>query len=67
MQREPRIELMQDRRQRPADPARRDDGDGDDSGPKRPDVEEPNRKRLLDRMKRVDRDQSKRYRQRTGQ
>ena len=40
-------------------------GDGD--GPKAPDVSKPDTKDLLKRMKKVDPNQSKRYRQRTGQ
>lgn len=59
-----------DRKQRSPEsqePWRRAGGDdlgpgGEGEGPKRID-----KGRLLDRMKRVDRDQSKRYRQRTGE
>ena len=40
-------------------------GDGD--GPKAPNVDRPDTKDLLKRMKRVDPDQSRRYRQRTGE
>lgn len=40
---------------------------GDGGGPGRPDVRRPDTKRLMDRMKRVDPDQAKRYRQRSGQ
>jgi hypothetical protein len=39
--------------------------DGD--GPRAPDVERPNTKELLERMKRVDPRQARRYRQRSGQ
>lgn len=41
---------------------------GDDSAPKSPDVERPKPSNpLLDRMKKVDPDQAKKYRQRSGQ
>ena len=40
---------------------------GDDGGPSAPKVKRPDTRQLLDRMKRVDPDQAKRYRQRTGQ
>ncbi|GIX06041.1 MAG: hypothetical protein KatS3mg115_0444 [Candidatus Poribacteria bacterium] len=39
----------------------------EETGPSRPDPERSTRERLLRRMKQVDRDQSKRYRQRTGE
>jgi len=47
-------------------------GPGDPSapssdGPRRPDVKVPDTKSLLERMRRVDREQARRYRQRTGQ
>lgn len=42
-------------------------GDGDGDGPRRPDVERPNSRELLERMKRVDPRQARRYRQRSGQ
>ncbi len=48
----------------PADPLRKD---GDESGPTRPDVERPDRSDLLKRMKRVDPDQARKYRQRSGE
>lgn len=41
-------------------------GSGGD-GPKAPQVEKPNTEDLLKRMRRVDPDQARRYRQRTGQ
>ena len=53
------------RRQLPSDPMERPGGD--DSGPSKPNVKRPDSKNLLDRMKRVDPDQAKRYRQRSGQ
>jgi hypothetical protein len=40
-------------------------GGGD--GPSAPKVEKPNTEELLKRMRKVDPDQAKRYRQRTGQ
>lgn len=42
-------------------------GGGDGEGPKEPKVNKPNTDDLLKRMKKVDPDQAKRYRQRTGQ
>ena len=58
--------LFRDRIRKPTKPFDGGDG-GDDDGPKRPDVNKPNTKELLRRMKRVDKDQSRRYRQRTGE
>ncbi|MGQ9524198.1 MAG: ubiquitin-like protein UBact [Armatimonadota bacterium] len=40
---------------------------GDDDGPRRPDVQRPSSKELLDRMRRVDPDAARRYRQRSGE
>lgn len=40
---------------------------GDGGGPGRPDVKRPDTRRLMERMKRVDPDQAKRYRQRSGE
>lgn len=40
---------------------------GGDDGPNAPKVKRPDTRQLLDRMKRVDPDQAKRYRQRSGQ
>ena len=40
---------------------------GDGGGPKAPDVSRPDTQDLLKRMRKVDPNQSKRYRQRTGQ
>jgi hypothetical protein len=48
----------------PSDPARKS-GDGD--GPGKPDVKRPDTSDLLKRMKRVDPDAARRYRQRSGQ
>jgi hypothetical protein len=41
-------------------------GDGG-GGPTRPDVKRPDTRRLLERMKRVDPEQARRYRQRSGE
>ena len=49
---------------RPIDPLRRD---GDETGPVKPDVQRPDKSDLLKRMKRVDPDQARKYRQRSGQ
>jgi hypothetical protein len=40
---------------------------GDDSGPKTPDVKRPEAGDLLKRMRRVDPEQARRYRQRSGE
>jgi len=40
---------------------------GDESSPRAPDVERPNTRELLERMKRVDPRQARRYRQRSGE
>ncbi len=53
-----------DLRRAPAEPARKL---GDDSGPKQPDVQRPGSDELLRRLKKVDPDQAKKYRQRSGQ
>jgi len=56
-----------DRLTRPTGPSG-DKKQGDDSGPSSPNVERPDGgNELLRRMKRVDPDQAKRYRQRSGQ
>lgn len=54
----------QQQKQRPATPGG-PGGDGD--GPSQPVVDKPNVQDLLKKMKKVDPDQAKRYRQRTGQ
>jgi hypothetical protein len=59
------IAPQQDRK--PVEPWRRENEQRDEGGPERPDVNRPNREKLMKRMRRVDRDQSKRYRQRTGE
>lgn len=53
------------RRPLPSEPMQKPGGD--DSGPSAPKVQRPDSRQLLDRMKRVDPDQAKRYRQRSGQ
>ena len=58
---------MPDRMQRPTGPVPLGPQQGGDGGPKAPDVSKPDTKDLLQRMRRVDPNQSKRYRQRTGQ
>ncbi len=51
------------RRQKPSTPGPGNDGEG----PGAPKVDKPNIDDLLKRMKKVDPDQAKRYRQRTGE
>jgi len=58
--------LFRERKQRSTKPFLPDDS-GDDDGPKRPKIDKPDTKELMRRMRRVDKDQSKRYRQRTGE
>ena len=59
---------MPDRTQKPVSPAPWGPKEGDSGGgPKAPDISKPDTRDLLKRMRRVDPDQSKRYRQRTGQ
>ncbi|HEX8835104.1 MAG TPA: ubiquitin-like protein UBact [Abditibacteriaceae bacterium] len=53
------------RRSLPSDPITKPGGD--DAGPSAPKVKKPDTRQLLDRMKRVDPDQAKNYRQRSGQ
>ena len=53
-----------ERKQRPQ-PIEPDDTEGD--GPKRKEVNRPDTKDVLKRMRRVDKDQSRRYRQRGGE
>lgn len=48
----------------PAGPERKE---GDGGGPNKPDVKRPDTNDLLKRMKRVDPDAARRYRQRSGQ
>lgn len=56
-----------ERKQRDTKPIGPGDGDGDNEGPKRQKVSRPDTQELLKRMRRVDKDQSRRYRQRTGE
>ena len=58
---------LRDRAPRPTRPADPGEGGGDDQGPRRPKVERPNTDDLMRRMRKVDPDQARRYRQRTGQ
>lgn len=58
---------MPDRTQRPAGPVPWEPNPGGGDGPKAPDVKKPDTKDLLQRMRKVDPDQSRRYRQRTGE
>ena len=57
---------MPDRIQKPQ-PTIPPSGGGGGDGPRSPQVEKPNTEELLKRMRKVDPDQAKRYRQRTGQ
>ncbi len=57
--------FMPERTQKPAVPWGPKQGDGD--GPKAPDISRPDTRDLLKKMRKVDPNQSKRYRQRTGQ
>ncbi|MGY8822942.1 MAG: ubiquitin-like protein UBact [Candidatus Latescibacterota bacterium] len=57
---------LRDRIPRPVKPM--DDGGGEqDEGPHRPKVERPGGDDILKRMKKVDPNQARRYRQRTGE
>jgi hypothetical protein len=53
----------QSQKNRPVAPS----GGGGGEGPSAPKVDKPNTEELLKRMRKVDPDQAKRYRQRTGQ
>ena len=61
-----RVIDMRDRAPRPRKPLDSDDSD-EESGPRRPKVDRPNTDELLRRMRKVDPNQARRYRQRTGQ
>ena len=52
---------------RPTSPAPWEKKETDEGGPRRPDADSPDTKELLKKMRRVDPNQAKRYRQRTGQ
>jgi hypothetical protein len=58
---------MPERVPKPFDPAPWGPKQGDEGGPRSPDVSRPDTKDLLKKMRKVDPNQSKRYRQRTGQ
>jgi len=53
------------RRPVPTEPLTRPGGDGD--GPGKPNVKRPDTNELLKRMRRIDPEQARRYRQRSGQ
>jgi hypothetical protein len=53
------------RKRKPGSPPQ--GGGGDDPNPQSPKVDKPDVNDLLKRMKKVDPDQARRYRQRTGQ
>ena len=57
---------MPDRIQKPQ-PTTPPPGGGSGDNPRSPQVDKPNTEELLKRMRKVDPDQAKRYRQRTGQ
>jgi ubiquitin-like protein UBact len=59
--------LMPERIQKPIEPAPWGPKQGDGGGPRSPDISRPDTKELLKKMRKVDPNQSKRYRQRTGQ
>jgi len=56
-----------DRSTKPAGPVEPLRKEGDETGPSRPDVTRPDRSDLLKRMKNVDPEQARKYRQRSGQ
>jgi hypothetical protein len=58
---------MPERIQKPIEPAPWGPKKGDGDGPRSPDISRPDTKDLLKKMRKVDPNQSKRYRQRTGQ
>jgi len=59
--------FMPERIQKPPEPAPWSPKQGDGGGPRSPDISRPDTKDLLKKMRKVDPNQSKRYRQRTGQ
>ena len=59
--------FMPERIQKPVEPAPWGPKQGDGGGPRSPDISRPDTKDLLKKMRKVDPNQSKRYRQRTGQ
>ncbi|HUR45134.1 MAG TPA: ubiquitin-like protein UBact [Candidatus Saccharimonadales bacterium] len=58
---------MPDRIQKPQPVLPGGGGGGGGEGPRSPQVDKPSTEELLKRMRKVDPDQAKRYRQRTGQ
>ncbi len=58
---------MPERIPKPHPPIPAPGGGGGGEGPSAPKVEKPNTDELLKRMRKVDPDQARRYRQRTGQ
>ena len=58
---------MPDQIRKPAPTVPAPAGGGGGEGPRSPQVEKPNTEELLKKMRKVDPDQAKRYRQRTGQ
>ena len=58
---------MPDTIRKPLPPTPAPGGGGGGDGPTSPKVEKPNTEELLKKMRKVDPDQAKRYRQRTGQ
>ena len=61
------ISNMPERTQKPPTPVPWEPKQGGGDGPRSPDVSKPDTKDLLKRMRKVDPNQSKRYRQRTGE
>ena len=61
------ISSMPERTQKPPTPVPWEPKQGGGEGPRSPDVSKPDTKDLLKRMRKVDPNQSKRYRQRTGE
>jgi hypothetical protein len=59
--------FMPERIQKPVEPTPWGPKQGDGGGPRSPDISRPDTKDLLKKMRKVDPNQSKRYRQRTGQ
>ncbi len=57
---------MQERKQTPV-PGEPGQKPGDESGPRQPEVKRPDSRELLERMRRVDPDTARRYRQRSGE
>ena len=57
---------LQERRPRPA-PAEPWQKPGDEGGPRQPEVKRPDSRELLERMRRVDPNTARRYRQRSGE